>query len=115
VNNEERKPKDGKIWVNINESWNDNPSELQPTVKELRSELKSIREDHECILKAYEELNNIFLAKIHSDEREKHKEPELNMPKTTLQTQGKKLEFLVIELKLLVRNQPNTTQKNIRI
>ena len=32
VNNEQ-----GEIWVNLNENQNDNPYELQRTVKELRS------------------------------------------------------------------------------
>ena len=57
--------------------------ELQQTVKELREELKWVKEDKERILKAHEELNNILLSKLHSNEKEKHKEPELNMEKPT--------------------------------
>ena len=34
-------------------------------------------------MKAQEELNNISLAKIHNNEKEKNKEPKHNMPKTT--------------------------------
>ena len=89
VNNEE-----GEIWVNLNDSQNDNLFELQRIVKELRSELKIVREDNEWILKSQEELNNIFLAKIHNDEKEKNKEPKHIMPKTTpYKCKGRKLEF----------------------
>ena len=83
MNNEEGNLREGEIWVNLNESRNDNPSELQQIVKELREEFKRFKEDHECILKAQEELNNIFLSKLHSNEKEKQKEPELNMEKPT--------------------------------
>ena len=38
---------EGDIWVNHNESRNDNPSELQKNVKELRSKLKRVGEDNE--------------------------------------------------------------------
>ena len=33
INNEEGNIGDGEIWVNLNESRNDNPSELQKIVK----------------------------------------------------------------------------------
>ena len=33
VNNEEGNLREGEIWVNLNESRNDNPFELQRTVK----------------------------------------------------------------------------------
>ena len=36
VNNEEGNLGDGEIWVNINESRNNNTFELQQTVKELK-------------------------------------------------------------------------------
>ena len=36
VNNEEGNLRESDIWVNLNESRNDNPSELQQTVKESR-------------------------------------------------------------------------------
>ena len=45
-------------------------------------------------MKAKEKVNNILLAKIHSDAKEKNKKPEHNMPKTTpWKCKGKKLEF----------------------
>ena len=51
-------------------------------------------DDYERILKAQEDLNNILLSKLHSNEKEKHKEPELNMEITTpYKCKGRKLEF----------------------
>ena len=45
-------------------------------------------------MKAREELNNIILSKLQSNEREKNKEPELNMEKfTPYKYNGRKLEF----------------------
>ena len=45
-------------------------------------------------MKAQEELKNILLAKIHNDEKEKKKEREHNIPKTTpYKRKGNKLEF----------------------
>ena len=52
VNNEKVNLRDGEIWVNLNQIRNDNPSELQQTVKELREKLKRVKEDNECTLKA---------------------------------------------------------------
>ena len=37
INNEEGNIRDGEIWVNLNETRKDNPSELQQIVKELRA------------------------------------------------------------------------------
>ena len=55
-------------------------------------ELKRVREDNERILKAQEELNNILLAKIHNDEKEKNKKPEHTMIKNTpYKRKGRKL------------------------
>ena len=42
INNEEGNIRDGEIWVNLNESRNDNPCELQKIVKELLEGLKRI-------------------------------------------------------------------------
>ena len=52
VNNEEGNIRDSEIWVNLNESRNDNPSELHQTVKELTTKLKQVKEDNRRILKA---------------------------------------------------------------
>ena len=65
---EEGNLRDGEISVDLNDSQ-DNKSKLKWTVKELRSELKKIKEENERILKAREELNAILLAKIHNDEK----------------------------------------------
>ena len=69
-NNEEGNIRDSEIWVNMNESRNDNPSELLQTVKYLREEFKRVKEDNEHILKAHEELNNVMLTKLHTNEEE---------------------------------------------
>ena len=55
MNNEEGNLRVGEIWVNLNESRNDNPSELQQNVKEVRVEIKRVKEDDGCILKAQED------------------------------------------------------------
>ena len=73
VNNEEGNLREVEICVNLNESRNENPSDLQQTLKELRELLKRVKEDNERILKAHDELNNIPLYKLHSNEREKNK------------------------------------------
>ena len=67
--NEEGNIRDGQIWVNFNESRNDNPSELLRTTKYLNEELKWVKEDNECILKAMEEINNVLLTKLHINEK----------------------------------------------
>ena len=59
---------DGNLWVNINESRNDNQSKLLQIVKDLKQELQSVKEDNELILKSQEELNNVLLTKIHEKE-----------------------------------------------
>ena len=79
VNNEEGSLWQGEIWVNIIEIRNDNPYELQQIVKELRVEVKQVKEYNERNLKAHEQLNNIMFSKLHNNEREKNKEPQLNM------------------------------------
>jgi len=50
----------------MNESRNDNQSELLQTVKYLKEKLQNVKKDRECILKAQEDLNNILLSKIHN-------------------------------------------------
>ena len=55
-----------------------------------------VKENNEQILKAQEELNDILSAKIHNDEKEKNKESEHDLPKTTLyKCKGWKLEFSI--------------------
>jgi hypothetical protein len=62
------------IWVNLNESRNDNQSEMLQTVKDLKAELQSVKVDNERILKAQEELNDVLLNKLHDRENFKNKE-----------------------------------------
>ena len=94
IKNEHGNRRDGEIWVNLNESQNNNPYEIQRTVKELRSDLKRVRDYNELILNDQEELNNSLLAKIHNDEKEKNKELEHNMPKnTSYKHKGRKMKF----------------------
>ena len=94
INNEEGNVRDGEIWVNLNKSQNNYPYELQKTINELRSQLKRVREDNEGILKVQEEPKNILLSKICNDEKQKNKEHEHNMPKTTpYKHKVRKMEF----------------------
>ena len=53
-NNEYSINREGEIWVNLNESRNDNPSELLQTVKYLKGKLKQVKEDSDHISKAHE-------------------------------------------------------------
>jgi len=67
--------KDGEFWVDLNESKiNSNSSELLKTIRELKAELQSVKEDNERILKALEELNLILMSKINNPRIEKSKE-----------------------------------------
>ena len=81
-NNEEGNIRCNEIWVNLSESRNDNPFELQQMVKYLKEELKQVKQDNEQVLKAHEELNNVMLSKLHSNEEEKNKGPKLNLTTT---------------------------------
>ena len=63
----------------MNESRNDNPFQLLQTIKYLREELRRVKEDNKHILKSHEELNNFLLTKLHSNEKEKNKEPKHNI------------------------------------
>ena len=93
LNHEEGNLRDGEIWVDLNDSQ-DNKYELQKTIKELRSKLKKVKENNKRILKAREELNDIMLAKIHNDEKEKNKESKQEIPKKApYKHKGRKLEF----------------------
>ena len=93
-NNKEGNIGEGEIWVNMNESRNDNPSELLQTVKDLKDELKQVKEDNERILKAQEELNIVLLTKLHGNEEEKNKGHELNMARIApYKRKVRKLEF----------------------
>ena len=92
--NEEGNIRDGEFLVDLNDSQ-DNKYELKRTMNELRSELRKVKEDNERILNAQEELNIILLAKIHNEEKDKNKDFEHELPKTTPynKCKGRKMEF----------------------
>jgi len=52
------------IWVHLNNSEDNKHSEMIETVKSLKAELMSVKNDNERILKAQEELNNVILNKL---------------------------------------------------
>ena len=82
LNNEEGNLRDGEFWLDLNESQYSR-SELKKTMDELRFELRKVKEDNERILKAQAELNTILLAKIHNEEKDKNKDFDQELPKTS--------------------------------
>ena len=46
--------RDGDIWVNLNESMNDNQSEILHTTNYLKVELQTIKQYYERIVKSQE-------------------------------------------------------------
>jgi len=72
--NEEVNLEGGNIWVHLNNSENNKHSEMIETVKSLKEELQSVKTDNERILKSQEELNNVILNKLLSQEENKKKE-----------------------------------------
>lgn len=89
--------KGGEIWVNLNESRNKKSSELLQAVRDLKSQLQSIKEDNERILKAQEELNHMLLSKIHNPGNDKTKEYESNIGTISCKHKGNKLIFYEYE------------------
>ena len=61
---------------NIYVELNSQPLELLQTIKYLRDELQTVKEDNERILRPKEELNQILLDKIHNGGKDKIKEYE---------------------------------------
>ena len=51
----------------IQEDITTNSSELLQTVKELKSEMESVKKENERILRAQEELNQILIEKYHTE------------------------------------------------
>jgi len=60
----------------LNGSRSNKSSELLQTIKDLKFELQSVKEDNERILKAQEELNHKLLSTIHNRENDEIKEYE---------------------------------------
>ena len=78
---------------NIYVELNNQPSKLLRTVKYLRVELQTIKEDSERIIRAQEELNHILLDKIHNGGKDKRKEHETKSGIVSYKHKGKKLKF----------------------
>jgi regulator of replication initiation timing len=66
-NNNEQENINEEIYVELN----DQSSELLHTVKDLKTKIKSVKEENEIILRVQEELNKILLDKYHQDEKDK--------------------------------------------
>ena len=78
---------------NIYVKLNNQPYELLQTVKDLKVELQTLKEDNERILRAQEELNQILLDKIHNEGKDKIKEHETRSRIVSYKCKGKKLKF----------------------
>ena len=53
-----------------------NSSELLHTVKDLKTEMESVKKENERILKAQEELNQILMEKFQTEGRSRRSESE---------------------------------------
>ena len=84
---------------NIYVELNNQPSKLPQTVKYLKIELQTVKQDNERILRAQEELNQILLDKIHNGGKDKRKEYETNSGTASYKRKGKKLKFYDSESK----------------
>ena len=60
----------------IQEDITTNSSELLQTVKELKSEMESVKKENERILRAQEELNQILIERFHTDGKGKRTDSE---------------------------------------
>ena len=60
----------------IQEEITNNSSELLQTVKELKTEMESVKKENERILRAQEELNQILMERFHTEEKDKRTESE---------------------------------------
>ena len=78
---------------NIYVELNNQPSELLQTIKDLKAELKNVKEDNEIILRAEEELNQILLDKLHNEGKDNKKEHESEYGTISYKRKGKKLKF----------------------
>ena len=55
----------------IQEEITNNSSELLQTVKELKTEMESVKKENERILRAQEELNQILMERFHTEGKDK--------------------------------------------
>ena len=72
---------------------NNQPSELFQTVKYLRTELQTVKEDNEIILRAQGGLNNILLDKIHNRGKDKINVYETDSETVSNKHKGEKLKY----------------------
>ena len=56
----------------VEEDITNNSFELLQTIKELKTETKTVKKENERILRAQEELNQILIDKFQSEVKEKH-------------------------------------------
>ena len=75
------------------EDITNNSSELLQTVKELKTEMDSVKKENEIILRAQEELNQILLEKFQNKGKDKHIESD----NTSYQHKSKKSKHTKIE------------------
>ena len=88
--------KDGSRHNNLDNVYvelNNQTYELLLTVKDLKDEVQTVKEDNERILRAQEELNQILLDKIHNKGKDKIKEHETQSRIVSYKSKGKKLKF----------------------
>ena len=78
---------------NIYVELNNQPYELLQTTKDLKTELQTVKEDNERILRAQEELNQILLDNLNNEGKDKRKEHESEYGTISYKCKGKKLQF----------------------
>ena len=82
-------------------------------MKELRYEFRKFKEHNERILKAQEEPNDVLLAKIHNNEKEKIRNMSNKFLKLHLTiVRAESWNFSAINLKIQVKRQLNITENN---
>ena len=74
---------------NIYMELNNQLSELLQTIKDLKAELRNVKEDNERIIRAQEELNQILLDKLHNEGKDKRKEHESESGTISYKRKGK--------------------------
>ena len=78
---------------NIYVELNNQPSKLLQTVKYLRAELHTVKEDNERILRSQEELNQILLHKVHNNGKNKIREHKTESRTVSYERKGNNLKF----------------------
>ena len=84
----------------VKEEITHNSSELLQNVKDLRTEMETVKKENDIILRAQEELNQILMDKFQSEGNDKHIGPE----NTFYQHRSKNSKKGVRPLKFMVTN-----------